>query len=84
MAGTYTTPPISRGPYGGETTTRERWRLHSLQRIPFAPSFYYGIRVDNGQLVQVHEHGLEIDPAPTPAAETEQKPATGTKEGNPS
>ncbi len=61
MTGTYTTAPISQGLYGRETVRREQWKLHSLQRIPFAPTFYYGIRVDTGELVQVHEHGLVLD-----------------------
>ena len=69
MTGTYTTPPISLGRFGQESTRRERWRLHSLQRIPFAPSFYYGIREDTGQLVQVHEHGLEFDAPPNAPGE---------------
>lgn len=41
-------------------TTREgqKWELRNVAPITFAPGFYYGDRVDNGQLVQVHEHRL--------------------------
>lgn len=70
MTGTYTTAPLSRGPYGQEEHRRERWRLHSLQRIPFAPSFFYGLREDTGELVQVHEQGIMFDPEPAPAVQT--------------
>lgn len=41
-------------------TTREgeRWELRRVAPIRFAPGFWYGERVDNGRLVQVHEHRL--------------------------
>jgi len=74
MTGTYTTAPTSRGRFGRETHRRQHWRLHSLQRIPFAPTFYYGVREDTGELVQVHEHGLVFDPVKAPD-ETLAEPA---------
>lgn len=61
QTGTYTVPPVSRGVYGREKTTCERWRLHSLQRIPMCPLFFWGIREDTGELVQVHEHRIAFD-----------------------
>ena len=83
LTGTYTTPPVSRGRYGLETTTSERWRLHALQRIRFAPSFWYGIREDTEELVQVHEHRLEVDPVPSEPQETkgENRPSSATAGG---
>ena len=76
LTGTYTTPPVSRGRYGQETTTTERWRLHSLQCIQFAPSFWYGVREDTDELVQVHEHRLEFDPVPSEPQETKGENAS--------
>jgi hypothetical protein len=77
LTGTYTTPPVSRGRYGQETTRSERWRVHSLARIQFAPSFWYGIREDNGELVHLHAHRIEFDLVPGEPKETKEAKEKG-------
>lgn len=58
-------------------TTREGkvWELRNVAPIKFAPGFYYGDRVDNGQLVQVHEHRLSFTPEPPPSEDKGTNPS---------
>lgn len=58
-------------------TTREgqKWELKNVEPIRFAPGFYYGDRVDNGQLVQVHEHRLVFVETPGRGEQGKENPS---------